>query len=182
MNNKKQRDYKFLPRANDEITCYEARVIYKEHKDKNGENDFNKVMRVSDARRFAESIGLDLIEINGRMTPPILRIGDYQKYVWELKQNAKKNKRNSVDTKEIQLSVNISNHDMETKAKHTLSFIEKGKQARIVLTMRGRELSRREESSRSFYEFISMLGDNISYVSAPKDEGNKLIVTIKGKK
>ena len=178
----KQKDEKFSARVNDEIKYYEARVIYKERNSEDGTNDFNKVMRVSDAKKFAESIGLDLIEINGKTTPQILRIDDYQKYSWEQKQNAKKNKNHAIETKEIQLSVSISKHDMETKAKHAVTFLEKGKQVRVVLTMRGRELSRREESSRSFYEFLVLLGDNISYVSSPKYEGNKLIVIVKRKK
>ena len=48
--------------------------------------------------------------------------------------------------------------------------------------MRGRELGRRDESSKSFYEFLSLMGDNIAYDSAPKDEGNKLITIIRKKK
>lgn len=169
-------------RANDEITYDEARVIYKEHNGVESENDFNKIMKVSEAKKFADEVGLDLIEINGKAVPPILKIYEYTKYIWELKQIEKKKKKNSVDTKEIQLSVNISKHDMETKAKHAKDFIEKGEKVRVVLIMRGRELSRREESSKSFYEFLGMMGDNVSYETAPKNEGNKVIVILKRKK
>ena len=169
-------------RVNDDIRYYEARVIYKEYSDKDGENDFNKIMKVSDARRFAEKIGLDLIEINGKTTPPIIKIYDYKKYLWELKQAEKKKKKNTVDVKEIQLSVNISTHDLEIKAKHAKEFIAKGHKVRVVLTMRGRELTRREESSKSFYEFLGMMGDDISYDSAPKSDGNKVITILKKKK
>jgi translation initiation factor IF-3 len=177
-----QKKENFNIRVNDDIRYYEARVIYKEHNDSVSDNDFNKIMRVADARRFAEAKGLDLIEINGKSTPPIIKVYDYTKYLWELKQAEKKKKKNIVDTKEIQLSVNISTHDIEIKAKRAKEFIEKGDNVRVVLTMRGRELTRREESSRSFYEFLGMMGDNISYISAPRDEGNKVITTFKKKK
>jgi translation initiation factor IF-3 len=169
-------------RVNDEIRCYDARVIYKEHNDAVSENDFNKIMKVSDARHIAETLGLDLIEINANTNPPILKIYDYKKYLWEMKQIEKKKKKNVIDVKEIQLSVNISPHDMETKAKHAKEFIAKGHKVRVVLTMRGRELTRRDESSKSFYEFLEMMGDDISYDSAPKNEGNKLITILKKKK
>ena len=90
--------------------------------------------------------------------------------------------KNIVDTKEIQLSVNISKHDMETKAKHAKEFLSKGEKVRVVLIMRGRELTRREESSKSFYEFLSLMGDEISYDSVPRNEGNKIITVLKKKK
>lgn len=180
MSKKNQKREDFSARVNDEIKYAEARVIYVERNSSDGANDFNKIMKVSDAKKFADSVNLDLIEINATSNPPILKIDDYKRYVWEMKQTLKK--KTVVDTKEIQLSVNISKHDMETKAKHALFFIEKGKKVRIVLIMRGRELGRREESSKSFYEFLSLMGDNIAYDSAPKDEGNKLITIIRKKK
>lgn len=180
MAKKNQKREDFSARVNDEIKYAEARVIYVERNSSDGANDFNKIMKVSDAKKFADSVNLDIIEINATSNPPILKIDDYKRHVWEMKQTLKK--KTVVDTKEIQLSVNISKHDMETKAKHALSFIEKGKKVRIVLIMRGRELGRRDESSKSFYEFLSLMGDNIAYDSAPKDEGNKLITIIRKKK
>lgn len=182
MGRKFQKQEKFYVRVNDEIPYSEARVIYKEHGDTISEHDFNKVMRLSDARKIAERKGLDVIEINSKTTPPIVKIYEYSKYLYELKQVEKKKKKNISDIKEIQLSVNISQHDMGTKAKHAKEFIDKGNKVRVVLTMKGRELSRREESSKSFYEFLAMMGDNISYDTSPKNEGNKIITILKKKK
>ena len=177
-----QKKETFSVRINDEINCDEARVIYKEKNGEDNENDFNEVMKLSKAKKIAEDKGLDLIEINAKANPPILKIYDYTKYIWELKQIEKKKKKKTNETKEIQLSVNISMHDMETKVKHAKEFIAKGDKVRLVLTMRGRELSRREESSKSFYEFLSLLGEGISYESAPRNEGNKVITILKKKK
>ena len=182
MAKKNLRKEKFSVRMNEEITYEEARVIYKEHNNAESENDFNKIMKVSDAMKFAEDKGLDLIEINPNAKPPIIKVYDYTKYIWEMKQIEKKKKKNIVDTKEIQLSVNISKHDIETKAKHAKEFLSKGEKVRVVLIMRGRELTGREESSKAFYEFLSMMGDEISYDSVPRNEGNKIITVLKRKK
>lgn len=176
-----QNKTKFSIRFNEDITYDEARVIYQAHKGQETEGDFNKVMKVSEAKKIANAKGLDLIEINRNAPIPILKIYDYTKYIWELKQQEKKKKKNEGELKEIQLSVNISKHDMETKAKHALNFIDKGCKVKVILTMRGRELTRREDSSRSFYEFLTMMGENISYDFAPKNDGNKLITVIKKK-
>lgn len=179
-NFQKKDEYSF--RINDEITYNEARVIYKEKHDEDSPNDFNKVMLVSQAKKIAYNYGLDLIEINRNAKPPILKIYEYSKYVWELKQADKKKRANVVNTKEVQLSANISTHDMETKVKQAKKFIEKGERVKLVLTMKGRELSRRDESSKSFYEFLNLMGDLISYETAPTNEGNKLITVLKRKK
>lgn len=177
-----QKKGNFNVRVNDDIRYYEARVIYREHNDSVGENDFNQIMKMSEARRIAESKGLDIIEINGNTNPPIVKIYDYTKYLWEQKQAEKKKKKNVTTTKEIQLSVNISHHDLEIKAKRAQEFIAKGEKVKVVLTMKGRETMRREESSKSFYEFLDILGDGISYDSAPKNEGNKIYAILRKKK
>ena len=182
MTKKTLRKEKIAVRANEEITYEEARVIYKEHNNADSENDFNKIMKVSDAMKIAEEKGLDLVEINPNAKPPIIKVYDYTKYIWELKQIEKKKKKNIVDTKEIQLSVNISKHDMETKAKHAKEFLSKGEKVRVILIMRGRELSRCEESSKSFYEFLNLMGDDISYDFPPRNEQNKIVTVLKRKK
>ena len=182
MAKKTLRKEKTTVRANEEIPYEEARVIYKEHNNADSENDFNKIMKISDAMKFAEDKGLDLIEINPNAKPPIIKVYDYTKYIWELKQIEKKKKKNVVDTKEIQLSVNISKHDMETKAKHAKEFLSKGEKVRVILIMRGRELTRREESSKSFYEFLSLMGDDISYDFPPRNEENKIVTVLRRKK
>ena len=85
MAKKNLRKEKISVRMNEEITYEEARVIYKEHSNAESENDFNKIMKVSDAMKFAEDKGLDLIEINPNAKPPIIKVYDYTKYIWEMK-------------------------------------------------------------------------------------------------
>jgi translation initiation factor IF-3 len=83
--------------------------------------------------------------------------------------------------KEIQLSVNIAKHDLETKANNARKFIEDGCRVRVTLTMKGRELSRKEENKKSILEFIVMLEDVAIPESMLRDEGNKTFVILKKK-
>ena len=83
--------------------------------------------------------------------------------------------------KEIQLSVNIAKHDLETKANNARKFLEDGSRVRVTLSMKGRELSRREENKKSILEFIVLLEDVAIPEAALRDEGNKTVVTLKKK-
>ena len=177
MSNNKIRE----PRINKEIRGYDtARVIYKKYNDKESEEDFNKVMSLSDIFKFADSVNLDVIEINGRTNPAILKIANYSKYLYELKKQLK-NKPKNCELKEIQLSTNISKHDLEIKANKARKFILDGNKVKVVLQMRGRELSRRNESKKCLLEFIVMLDD----ISLPegniRDDNNKSMVILKKK-
>lgn len=172
------------PRINREISGYsEVRLIYKEHRDRQSENDFNKVVKWGEAVSIAKEKGLDLIEINSKTNPPIIKLEDYSKYLYDLKKQLKQRKKNTTTLKEIQLSANISNHDLNIKANKAKDFIENGDKVKVVLNLKGRELSRREESKKSFYQFISIMLDSglVSFDSAPRDEERKSIVIFKKK-
>lgn len=161
-------------RINDEIYGYDSvRIV--------GDDIESKVVSLNEAKHIAEKMELDLIEINSKATPPIMRIGNYEKIIYEMKKNAKKNKQKTLEVKEIQLSVNIAQHDLETKAKKATEFLNEGHKVKVILTMRGRELNRREENKRSILEFIVMLEDVASCESQLKDEGNKTVVILKKK-
>jgi translation initiation factor IF-3 len=101
--------------------------------------------------------------------------------LYELKKAAKKNKQQVKPLKDIQLSVNIAKHDLETKANNAKKFIEDGSRVRVTLAMKGRELSRREDNKKSILEFIVMMDDVAVPESTPKDEGNKTVVILKKK-
>lgn len=165
------------PRVNDEIRGYDtARAIYSDT-----ENGFNKIMTMREIFDFAESVELDVIEINSRNNPPIVKIADYSKYLFDLKKSLKNRNKNSATLKEVQLSTNISEHDLGVKENKAREFIKKGDKVKVVLTMRGRELTRRDISKRSIYQFLDDLSDVAVPESLPRDEGNKCIVIIKKK-
>jgi len=161
-------------RINDELRGnYDVRII--------GEGIQSKVVSLFEAKDIAKSMNLDIIEVNNKTSPPIMRIANYEKMVYEMKKMAKKNKQQVKQLKEIQLSVNISEHDLQTKANKAREFIEDGNKVKVVLTMKGRELSRRDISKKSILQFIVSLSDVSVPESQPKDEGNKTIVILKKK-
>lgn len=141
----------------------------------------SKVIPFDEAKKIAESKGLDLIEINSKVNPAIIRMDDYSKFLFDQKKIARKNKQKVMQIKEIQLTTNIGLNDLETKVKKAIEFIEDGNKVKVVLTMKGRELSRREDSKKSLYQFIDKTKEVAVAESLPKDEGNKCIVTLKHK-
>lgn len=168
----KKNDFSSKFRVNDEIRIGgNVRIV--------GEGIESKVVTMSEARKIAEDMELDLVEIQGKSDVPIVRVCNYEKMLYELKKAAKKNKQHVKPLKEIQLSVNIAKHDLETKANNAKKFIEDGSRVRVTLAMKGRELSRREDNKKSILEFIVMMDDVAVPESTPKDEGNKTVVILK---
>ena len=168
----KKNDFSSKFRVNDEIRIGgNVRIV--------GEGIESKVVTMSEARKIAEDMELDLVEIQGKSDVPIVRVCIYEKMLYELKKAAKKNKQQVKPLKEIQLSVNIAKHDLETKANNAKKFIEDGSRVRVTLAMKGRELSRREDNKKSILEFIVMMDDVAVPESTPKDEGNKTVVILK---
>ena len=161
-------------RINDEIDFYgQVRVV--------GENANNEVMSIDKARKLAESLDLDLVEINSRVTPPIMKVCNYEKMVYELKKTLKKNRQQAKPPKEIQLSVNIAENDLKTKENQARKYIEDGFKVKVILIMKGRELSRRMENKKTIFKFIADLEDVAAAESLPKDEGTRTIVFLKRK-
>lgn len=168
MSNKNEFNY----RINDEIrNCENVRIV--------GDDIDSSVVNIKVARKIASEMNLDLVEINGKVNPPIVRICHYEKFIYQLKKNKKNNKPTS-QTKEIQLSVNIAKHDLETKVSQAKRFIEQGDKVKVTLSMKGRELNRREENKKSILEFIVMMEDFAS-IESMRDESNKTIAILKKK-
>lgn len=186
--NLKQKKVKFPePRINDELNGnYEVRVVYPTNyveSDVNFKLEYvSEVMALPAAKILANKIGLDIIEINPGQNPPIMRIDDYDKWLYKEKKKEKESKQNKTEMKEVQLSSNIGKHDLEIKVRKAKEFIADGNKVKVVLLMRGRELSRREESKRCLYEFILMVEDVAVPESMPRDDGPRSIVILKKKK
>lgn len=173
--NKDELSSKF--KVNDEIRHYgKVRVI--------GEDIETSVMDISEARKLAESKEMDLVEIQSKTEIPIIRICNYEKMLYRLKKEQKesKQKNKSKPLKDIQLTVNIAKHDLETKANNAKKFIADGSKVRVILTMKGREMARREENKKSILEFIVMMDEVAIPEAQPRDEGNKTVVILKPRK
>jgi translation initiation factor IF-3 len=174
MAKQKKNDFSSKFRVNDEIRFNgNVRIV--------GNEVESRIVSMQEARKIANNMELDLVEIQGNIETPIIKICNYEKMVYELKKTAKKNKQASKPLKEIQLSVNIAKHDLETKANNARKFIEDGSRVRVILSMKGREMSRREENKKSILEFVVLLEDVAVPEAAPRDEGNKTVVILKRK-
>lgn len=118
---------------NNAIRSPELRVI-----DQNGTN--LGVLRREEAMAAAKAAGLDLIEVSGGSEIPVARIADYGKYQYELSKKLKevKAKSNSTETKNVQLSVGISEHDIENKTNQAAEWIKEGHRVKFELQLKGR--------------------------------------------
>lgn len=168
--NKPIKSNKFSFKLNEDIRGYESvRLV--------GEGTESKVISLSEANEIANKSGLDLVLINEKSSPPIVRIVKYDKFIYDLKRNGKQNKKPTSQLKEVQLTVNIAQHDIDTKSKQAAQFLEKGNKVKVVLTMKGRQLGRREESKKSLFLFLTSLED-VAKIESLKDEGNKTIAIL----
>ena len=174
MAKQKKDDFSSKFRVNDEIRFNgNVRIV--------GNDIESRIVPMSEARKIAESMELDLVEIQSKAEVPIIRICNFEKMVYEIKKNEKKLKQNAKPIKEIQLSVNIAKHDLETKANNARKFIENGNKVKVILSMKGREVSRKEENKKSILEFIVLLEDVAVLEGAQRDEGTKTIAILKRK-
>lgn len=158
-------------RINHEIEEDRVRIV--------GEGIQSRIVPIDEALKIATSQGLDLVEVNTSTSPHIVRVVNYEKWRYEQKKNTKRPKQQQV--KEVQLRTNISENDLKTKANKAKEFIANGDKVKVTLTMKGRELSRRQDSKKCLLQFIILMEDVAVPESAPKDEGNRCMVTLKKK-
>lgn len=97
------------------------------------------IMPLEEALRLAEEKGLDLIQVTEKVEPPVCKIGDYGKYLYQQQKKERKTKIHSGELKEIRVGFKISPHDLEIKAGLAKKFLTKGDKVKITLVLRGRE-------------------------------------------
>ncbi len=141
-------------RINKQIFARDVRLI-------GHEGETLGVMTWEDAFYRAESLDLDLVEISPHAKPPVCKIMDYSKFLYEKKRKEKENKKNSKVTKmkEITMRPAIDEHDYQTKLKNARGFLEKGDKVKVMLKMRGRELQHASENVNIIKRFIDDLVD-----------------------
>jgi len=168
---KKERKHKI----NGEVRFPEVRII--------GEHN-GQLMSSLEAFKIAQEQGLDLVLINENANPPIVRIEDYGKFIYDQEKREKEAKKNVHKTqlKEISLSLNITDHDLGTKSKKALEFLEDGDKVKLSLLMKGRQNVMRENGEIVMLKFAQLV-ENFGIPEAlPKLEGNRWNMTIKPKK
>ena len=142
------------------------------------------VMNSKEALRMAREEDLDLVLIAPNANPPVCKIIDYGKYRYEMarKEKEAKKKQKVIEIKEVRLSPNIDENDVNTKAKAARKFLEKGDKVKVSLRFRGREMSHMNQSRHILDDFAEKLSD-IAVIDKPaKVEGRSLVMFLSEKK
>lgn len=136
------------------------------------------VMSIQDANRLALSREMDLVLLNDKTTPPICKIMNYEKFIYE---QGKKIKPKSLEMKEIKFGPNTSENDVEYRVKHITEFLEKGHKVKLSLQFRGREMTHIDRGKELMLKVIVAVADYGIAESMPNMEGKKMFATIKPK-
>lgn len=142
------------------------------------------VMNSREALRLAREEELDLVLIAPNANPPVCKIIDYGKYRYEQSRKEKeaRKKQHVIEVKEVRLSPNIDENDVNTKAKAARKFLEKGDKVKVSLRFRGREMSHMNQSRHILDDFAEKLSDVAIVDKAPKVEGRSLVMFLSEKK
>lgn len=163
---------------NEKIRASEVRIV--------GENVTPGVYSIRQALDIAMEQGLDLVEISPNAIPPVCRVVDYNKFLYEKKRKEKEIKAHAkkVEVKEIRFTPNTDDHDVEFKAKHAESFLKEGNKVRTFVMFRGRAIVFKERGELLLLQFADRLKEFAVVEDLPKLEGKKMFMTLapKGKK
>lgn len=163
-------------RINEKIRVREVRLV--------GENVTPGVYSIQEALKMADHEGLDLVEISPNAAPPVCRITDYQKFLYQQKKKQKEQKAKSVKVvvKEIRFGPQTDDHDFNFKLKHAKSFLEEGSKVKAYVFFKGRSILFKEQGEVLLLRFASELEDFGKVESMPTLEGKKMIIMLSPKK
>ena len=163
-------------RLNDEITAQEVRVV--------GEDIEPGVYPIAKAIKMAEEREVDLVEISPNAVPPVCRLIDYQKFLYEKKKKEKEQKAKSKqsEVKEIRFTPNTDEHDFDFKSKHAEKFLVEGNKVKCYVQFKGRAIMFQERGELMLLKFAERLAEVGSLESMPKMEGRRMIAIFTPKK
>jgi translation initiation factor IF-3 len=165
-----------LHKINRRITAPEVRVV--------GEGIEQGVYPIRRAIELAEEQGLDLVEISPNAVPPVCKIIDYKKFLYEQKKKQKEIKANAskVVIKEIRFGPNTDEHDFNFKLKHAQKFLQEGAKVKAFVFFKGRSIMFKEQGEILLLKLATELEDYGVVESMPALEGKKMIIFIAPKK
>jgi translation initiation factor IF-3 len=137
-----------------------------------------------EALKMARSKGLDLVEIAPTANPPVCRIQDYGKYLYqeEKRERAAKKKQKVITVKEVKFSINVDDHDYEFKKNNVLRFLGDGDKVKASLRFRGREMAHRNLGRGMLDRLIKDVAEKAVLEFAPRMEGNTMHAILAPKK
>ena len=166
---------KFQYRINEQIRVKEVRVV---------SDEGATVMPTRQALDMARQQGVDLVEISPNAQPPVCRIIDYSKFIYQQKKHQKeaKQKQVRVEVKEIRFGPQTDEHDYAFKLKHAKEFLEQGNKVRAYVFFRGRSILFKEQGEVLLLRFANDLEELGKVEQLPKLEGKKMFLFIAPKK
>lgn len=175
-NNRSNRVDQPQNRINEQIRAKEVRVV--------GDNVEQGIYPIREARRMAQEQQLDLVEISPNADPPVCKILDYQKFLYQQKKKAKEQKANQVKTtlKEIRFGPQTDDHDYSFKLRHAISFLQEGSKVRAYVFFRGRSIVFKDQGKLLLLRFANDLEDYARVDQMPKLEGKRMSMLFSPKK
>jgi translation initiation factor IF-3 len=170
---RKQEDPHFI---NEKIKAPVVRVV--------GDNVEQGIYNIKDALAIAQKLELDLVEISPTANPPVCKVTDYKKFLYEMKKKQKEIKAKSakIVVKEIRLGPNTDEHDFNFKLKHAIKFLEEGAKVKVEVLFRGRSIVYKDQGEIKLLQFASLLEDYGKVEKLPLLEGKRMIMIIAPKK
>jgi len=149
-----------------------------------GENLEQGVYKLADALKIAEDLEKDLVEISSNAVPPVCRVIDYKKFLYDQKKKQKeiKSKQVNITIKEIRFGPNTDDHDFDFKLKHAINFLKEGAKVKAYVFFKGRSIVFKERGELLLVKFIQELQDYGIPEQMPKLEGKRMFVLINPKK
>jgi translation initiation factor IF-3 len=137
-----------------------------------------RVMSTLEAIKLAEQAGLDLVEIAAQADPPVCKIVDYQKFLYERKKKEKETKAKASKQvlKEIRFGPNTDEHDFNFKVKHAIHFLEEGAKVKAYVHFRGRAIAYKSRGEIILLKFAQALEEYGKVEMLPKLEGNRMFL------
>ena len=163
-------------RINERIRVREVRLV--------GDNVEQGVYPTSQALKMAEDQGLDLVEISPNAAPPVCRVIDYQKFLYQQKKRQKEQKAKSVKVvvKEIRFGPQTDDHDYNFKLKHAKGFLEEGAKVKAYVFFKGRSILFKEQGEVLLLRFANDLEDYAKVEQMPLLEGKRMTISLSPKK
>jgi len=143
-----------------------------------GENIESDVYDLSEALRIADEMGLDLVEIAPNVDPPVCKVVEYQKFLYEKKKKEKELKAKTAKSvlKEIRFGPNTDDHDFNFKVKHAVKFLEDGAKVKAFVHFKGRSIAYKEQGEIILLKFAQALEEYGKVEMLPKLEGNRMFL------
>ena len=161
---------------NERIRAREVRIV--------GDNVENGIYSIQEALKIADGMGLDLIEISPNAEPPVCKVLDYQKFLYQQKKRQKeqKAKATKVVVKEIRFGPQTDDHDYNFKLKHAVGFLQEGAKVKAYVFFKGRSILFKEQGEVLLLRFANDLEEYGKVEQMPVLEGKRMIIMISPKK